>query len=287
MWDDVRVLVQRHLPGLEIVSVARLGEGEDNVVYQVNEDLIVRASKEPMHERRRGLIRREADLLATVAGLATLPVPEIVFADPEAGVLSYIKLPGVPLNDHPEPPSSSLAPALGGFIGSLHRAPLGEVDWLVPHDTPPMARWRTEAERDYVAVVNLIPAPERRLVEAFLGRALPPEPRSAAFCHNDLGSEHILVEAGSDTISGVIDWADAAIADPVVDLALILRDLGPGVLALTLQSYGGRFDDVDWERAVFYARCSLLEDIAYGVRTGTDRYLEAGLAHLGRTFGAG
>lgn len=108
-----------------------------------------------------------------------------------------------------------------------------------------------------------------------------------AFCHNDLGTEHILVEPRSDTISGVIDWTDAAIADPVVDLALIYRDLGPEVLDLTLESYGGRFDDVDRERAVFYAGCSLLEDIAYGVRTGADRYLEAGLAHLGRTFGAG
>lgn len=150
-----------------------------------------------------------------------------------------------------------------------------------------MERWRTEAERDYLAVVDLVPAAGRRLVEAFLGQALPPEPRSVAFCHNDLGIEHILVETGSDTISGVIDWADAAIADPVVDLALILRDLGPGVLALTLESYGGRFDDVDWERAAFYARCSLLEDLSYGLRTGSDRYLEAGLAHLGRTFGAG
>ncbi len=48
--------------------------------------------------------------------------------------------------------------------------------------------------------------------------------------------------------------------------------------------YDGRFDDADRERAAFYARCKLLEDIAYGVRTGARPYAEAGLAHLARTF---
>ncbi len=38
-------------------------------------------------------------------------------------------------------------------------------------------------------------------------------------------------------------------------------------------------------RAVFYARCKLIEDIAYGVHTpGAGRYAEAGLARLVRTF---
>ncbi len=32
--------------------------------------------------------------------LSPLPVPEPIFADVEAGVLAYFKLPGVPLFDH-------------------------------------------------------------------------------------------------------------------------------------------------------------------------------------------
>ncbi len=83
------------------------------------------------------------------------------------------------------------------------------------------------------------------------------------FCHNDLEAEHALVDVGANTFTGVIDWTDAAIADPAYDLALIYRDLGPEVFDLTLaHNDGGRFD-ADRERAVFYARCSLLEDVAY------------------------
>ncbi len=83
-----------------------------------------------------------------------------------------------------------------------------------------------------------------------------------AFCHNDLGAEHLLVDAGTNSITGVTDWTDAAITDPTYDLALIYRDLGPEVFDLTLDYYGRRFDAADRERTVFYARCSLLEDVA-------------------------
>ncbi|KWX00844.1 Aminoglycoside phosphotransferase [Carbonactinospora thermoautotrophica] len=116
-----------------------------------------------------------------------------------------------------------------------------------------------------------VSAAARRLVEGFLGRTPPAEPHAVAFCHNDLGSEHVLVDVEANTVTGVIDWTDidwtdAAIADPVHDIALIYRDLGPEIFDLTLAHYEGHCDDADRERAVFYARCSLLEDIAYGVR---------------------
>ena len=140
--------------GYEVRSVARLGEGLDNAAYEVNGELIVRTSKEADPTLRADATRREADLLAAVAELSTLPVPEPVFAD------------------------------------------------------------------------------------------------------------------------------------PVRDLALIYRDLGPEVFELTVAHYGGSFGGHNRERAVFYARCKLIEDVAYGLSTpGARRYAEAGLAHLDRTFG--
>jgi aminoglycoside phosphotransferase (APT) family kinase protein len=275
----------RHLPGYEVRSVARLGEGLDNVAYEVNGELIVRRSKEADPASRNESARREADLLSAVARLSPLPIPEPVFADVEAGALAYIKLPGVPLLGHPVAEPTRLAPHLGRFLSRLHAAPVQKMEKLVERDTHPLTEWQEEAERDYREIGAHIPAPNRRLVEVFLASALPPEPYAATFCHNDLGAEHLLVDIEASAVTGVIDWTDASIADPACDLALIYRDLGPGIFDLTLSHYEGHWDDATRERAAFYARCALIEDIALGLRTpGAHRYAQIGLAHLARTF---
>jgi aminoglycoside phosphotransferase (APT) family kinase protein len=283
--DGIRASLARHLLGYEIRSMVGLGEGSDNAAYEVNGELVVRASKEADPRRRSEATRRGAELLAAVARFSTLPVPEPVFADAEAGVLAYFKLPGLPLMDRPAEEPARLAPALGGFVGRLHRAPLREIEPLVRRDFYPLTAWLEDAERDYRRVAQRVPAADRRLIEDFLGSTPPVEPRTEALCHNDLGAEHVLADVGTGAVTGVIDWTDAAIADPTRDLALIYRDLGPKVFDLALAHYGGRFDDADRGRAAFYARCKLLEDVAYGLGTpGAARYAEAGLAHLARTF---
>jgi aminoglycoside phosphotransferase (APT) family kinase protein len=282
--DEIRAVLGRHLPGYEVRSITRLGEGLNNAAYEVNGELIVRMSKEIDPASRSKSTRREVELLTVVAELSTLPVPEPIFADIKSGVLAYAKLPGFPLIDHPVAEPARLAPALGWFLSRLHQAPLEKVEHLVERDAYPLLTRREDAQRDYQEIGEHLPAAARPLVEDFLGRTPPAEPRAAAFCHNDLGAEHVLVGVEANAVTGIIDWTDAAIADPARDLALIYRDLGPEVFELTLAHYEGHFDDADRELAVFYARCKLLEDIAYDVRTCARPYAEAGLAHLARTF---
>jgi len=49
--DEIRALLARHRPGYEVTSVAKLGEGLDNITYDINGELIVRRSKEADHDR--------------------------------------------------------------------------------------------------------------------------------------------------------------------------------------------------------------------------------------------
>jgi aminoglycoside phosphotransferase (APT) family kinase protein len=267
--DEIHTLLGRHLPGYEVRAITRLEEGSDNAAYEVNGELIVRASKETDRALRSESTQREAQLLAVVAGLSTLPIPEPVFVEAEAGLLAYVKLPGVPLIDHPVAKPALLAPPLGRFLSRLHQAPLEKVKHLVERDAYPLLAWLEDAQRDYREIVEHLPAAYQHLVEDFL----------------ELGAEHVLVDVDANAVSGIIDWTDAAICDPVRDLALIYRDLGPEVFELMVACYDGRFDDADRERAVFHARCKLLEDIAYGVRTPSAHpYAEAGLAHLAQAF---
>ena len=99
------------------------------------------------------------------------------------------------------------------------------------------------------------------------------------FSHNDLGIEHVLVDAATGRIRGVIDWSDAALTDPAYDLGLIHRDLGPAALDAALAAYG-RVDAGLRERVRFYARCAALEDLRYGVEAGRRAYAEKSLRSL-------
>ncbi|WP_218011050.1 phosphotransferase family protein [Herbidospora mongoliensis] len=280
MIDGIGALVARHL-GRPARSVVKLGEGWDNVAFEVDGDLIVRGSKEGGAEA----VRREARLLAVVAEVSPVPVPRVLFVDEAAGVMAYRKLAGEPLDSRL---GIAVAAPLGAFLAAVNAVPAERVEGLVEVDDDPFYAWLAGTIEEYHEVVrDHVPGDLRGVVEKFL-RADPPrnETKRMAFCHNDLGCEHVLTD-GKD-VTGVIDWTDAAISDPAYDLGLILRDLGPDVFAETLRCYrehGGDAGPDAEVRARFYARCAIIEDIAYGLtQPGARHYADEGLSHLAWTF---
>jgi aminoglycoside phosphotransferase (APT) family kinase protein len=285
-------MVAAHLPGCRVDSVVPVGEGLDHLAVEVNGELIVRWSKEPDPATRAAGVDREARLLAAVTAISPLPVPEPVFTVPEQGCLAYRKLPGLPLLDLPAPQRSahggSVAAILGELLCALHAAPVEQLAALVGVDDQPLAQWQREAAETYATVARAVPLVHRRVVEAFLEAPLPAGGWTAVFSHNDLGIEHVLVDPGTGMVTGVIDWGDAAIVDPAIDVGLLWRDLGPAAARAVLGSYRIEVNDLATleGRAVFYARCRVFEDLAYGLQTGRDRYVGKSLAALAWLFPA-
>src|SRR5215218_6254203 len=259
-------MVAAYLPDHRVDSVVPVGEGGDHLAYEVDGELIVRFGKEPDPAARAAGVDREARLLAAVAAISLLPLP----------------LPQRSAHAGP------VAATLGELLTALHAAPTEPLAALAGIDDQPPAAWRREAAETYAAVAGEVPAVHRRPVEAFLGAPPPPGGWGPVFSHNDLGIEHVLVDLATGTVTGVIDWSDAAIVDPVVDLGLLYRDLGPAALRAALSSYRTGAGDVVTlsERAVFYARCSVFEDLAYGIRTGRHQYADKSLAAMAWLFPA-
>jgi aminoglycoside phosphotransferase (APT) family kinase protein len=285
---DVHNVVVAHMPDYQVDSVVQVGEGLGNIAYEVNGELIVRFSKEPDAARRTALLIDEARLLAAVAEVSPLPVPEPTFTAAEQGYLAYFKLPGVPLLDMSRHERSdhgtSIAATLGELLTAMHAVPVDRWTDLVDTDDHPLAEWRREAAETYMTVVGQVPAVYRRPVETFLDATPPHDGYTTAFSHNDLGIEHVLIDPVAWTVTGVIDWSDAAIVDPAYDFGLLYRDLGPAAL----RRYRNDASDAAalTERAVFYARCSVFEDLAYGVETGRDKYVDKSLAAMEWLFPA-
>jgi aminoglycoside phosphotransferase (APT) family kinase protein len=280
----VRDIVRSQLPGWPVESIAPLGEGEDHVAYEVHERLVVRFRL----DGRGAEIEREVALLDLVASISPLAVPQPRFAAPEHCCYGYLKLDGVPLLQlepglrarHAEP----VAASLGELLAALHATPLDHVAALAPRDAQPPAEWLREAAGLYAAAAAQVRSPRDREIRRFLDSPPPEAADAPVFSHNDLGIEHVLVDAEAERISGVIDWSDAAICDRAYDFGLLLRDLGPGALRAALGRYG---DDGDIEeRAWFFARCKAIEDLAYGLDSGRDEYARKSLDAFDWLFAA-
>ena len=280
------------MPGYRVDSVVLLGEGEDNVAFQVNDELIVRFGKESDPADRAGRVRDEGRLLAAVADVSPLAVPKPTFTVAEQGCLAYFKLPGLPLIDADPRQRAlhidSIAAELGGFLGALHAVPVDRMVDLVDTDDEPMTVWLEETAQIYATIIETVPPVHRPAVEAFLDTSPPDGPRELVFSHNDLGIEHVLVDPDEWVVTGVIDWSDAAITDPARDFGLLYRDLGPAALDRALDAYRPGVDVAEIKlRSGFYARCGVLEDMAYGLETGFSAYLDKSLAALEWLFPEG
>lgn len=230
-----------------------LGAGLDHRVYAVGDALIARFGEGAS---------TEAPLLAAIAPLLPLPVPVPIAIDAEAGCLVLPRVPGTPLLDVPRAGRRAYAAQLLAFADALHALNPGvdvRADDLAPED------WLVEAQRTWVAVRGEVPASRREAVEVVLAGAAPAPTTRRVLIHGDLGAEHVLVDAGR--ITGVIDWGDAVIGDPALDLGRLMRDLGP-------IAGGGK-------RTRFYAICTALEDLAFGLEAGgRDSYRTNALAAL-------
>jgi aminoglycoside phosphotransferase (APT) family kinase protein len=107
-------------------------------------------------------------------------------------------------------------------------------------------------------------------------------PSVGSLCHGDLKPGHILVEA--DRLAGVIDWGDAAVADPVWDIARFAHRADPAMLSLLLEGYDPEprvFDELGWRLPLYGALWTLVDAVVdHRVGHRADPGLEAAMRIL-------
>jgi aminoglycoside phosphotransferase (APT) family kinase protein len=282
--DDPAAAIARvamtHLGTVAPPRVVAFGRGGDHAAYLVDDRIVVRRALTGEMD-----VEREARLLALVAEVSPVPVPRPLFVAADERCLAYELLDGVPLLGVARPASEAVAAELGRLLRALNAVHADRLRGLVERDEVDGDELLRDAAHDYGAVAAAIPPPYRPAVEAFLGAPPPPPATRLAFTHNDLGIEHVLVDPAGGAITGVIDWSDAAFADPDYDLGLIYRDLGPRALDAALAALA--YDEPGIRaRAEFHARCALLEDLAFGLANDRPEYADKSLAGLAWLFAA-
>jgi aminoglycoside phosphotransferase (APT) family kinase protein len=189
------------LPGLEPRSVEIVEEGWDSVVALVEGEWVLRVARV---ERFANSYALEAALMGELAPLLPLPVPVIIRCTADWALTPFIA--GKTFKGRRG------GAELASFVRDLHAFPVERARAL---GLPEHDRTLSHARFSRHVLPNL-DGIELRNAEALLAEYLDAD-HSQVVAHTDLSAAHVLVRRG--TITGVIDWADARIADPAVDLA--------------------------------------------------------------------
>lgn len=261
----------------------RPGTTPDNAhTPEVTHRLVTVGPDWPTTRRTADDLDQEARLLRGISGRVGVAVPQVVEVSGPAGVLVIRELPGRRLLDVPRwSPGlvTAAADAMARTLAELHTWPLETCEHLAPRDPTPPSVWRDDTAERARALADSLTAHQRVDLETFLARPTPEPATDLRLTHNDLGIEHVLVDVDQDRVTGIIDWSDTAVTDPAVDFGRLLRDLGPKALARALDTYAAVGGDprTVLPRITFYAGCTLVEDLAFGLSTGRMTYADKSL----------
>jgi aminoglycoside phosphotransferase (APT) family kinase protein len=258
----VRGLVDAQFPGLSGQPVSRFGAGWDHELFSVGEQWILRFPRRA--ERVPWLLREQAILAAVVPVLGPL-VPAFELAgQPSAAYdypfVGYRRLPGVGADQVPV--AAGLASDLGRVLAALHRVRVGQIP-------PTPNNWGKEplsGLRDELASVAHLARPvlEASVLDAaLLARAepylsglvtLPAQDGPVRFIHDDICPDHLLVDPVTGRLTGLIDFTDALVGDPVLDFTGLIGVGGYDFIAQVVDAYDLPLGDSFWDRLSWRVR---------------------------------
>lgn len=229
-------LLEAQYPDLARLPLRSVGEGWDNALFRVGDDLAVRL---PRRAAASSLILHEQRWLPILAGRLTLPVPvPLRVGRPARGypwswsVVPW--LPGVTADE--EEPEASQAWPFAAFLRSLHQPAPADAPANPFRGVPLKNRAAGVEERmERLAVqTDLITPAIRQIWQEAVQVPLDLAP---TWLHGDLHPRNVLVQDGR--ISGIIDWGDLTAGDPATDLASIwMLFENPEARRETLEAYG-------------------------------------------------
>ena len=219
----------------------------------------------PRREEIRPRLLAETRLLPWLAPQLPLPIP---IPEPTENGVRHRLLVGEPLEEG----SVDLGRALGAFLRALHDVDPDEAVARGAQDARSAATERLETQDNMRALVlPLLPASAQRAGQELLDRIAGV---NTTLVHGDLGPEHLRVHDGR--ITGVIDWTDAHIGDPGLDLAWALHS-GPAEIAKGVAEVYGVSEQLR-ERAYDWHRLGPWYEVVFGIETEQPEFVESGLS---------
>jgi len=263
---EEREVLEAIAPFADARRAVAVGDGWGSDTFLVDDRFIVRF---PKRDEVADALRREIDLLPRLN--VTFSVPRFDWIGEHRGrpFVGYEAIDGSGLTVEDLEGRPALANDVGNALAELHACEVEPYeDW---HD-----RYRALRERvleDVVPHLEIVVA--TGLVEAF-DRYLSRTTFEPVLVHNDLGTEHVLIRDGE--LAGIIDFEDATVGDPLIDLVGFDIDLGRPWTERIARAAGITIDE---ERLRFYVAMGAAHAVIYGLETNDAELVRDAATNVG------
>jgi 8-oxo-dGTP pyrophosphatase MutT (NUDIX family) len=245
-------------------------EGWDTWARVVEDRWLDRMAKFPDAEVQ---LRNEVRLMPRLAPLLPLEVPVPIVLDESPLRVRHRLLPGELATGAALTRDDGRR--LGEFLRALHDMPVNiYVESGIPEQLAARAELLATLERMLHRVVPLLPEEHRDAAQALLRRIALRTP--ATLVHGALAAHHVTVADGR--LVGVLDWKDARVADPAVDLAWPLYGTPEPFAEAVATSYGVTDDEL--VRALDWHRLGPWYEVMWGLGPGGEEYVDKGVSNI-------
>ncbi len=270
--DRHRAFIRERWPEVALDAFDPITGGWDCFTYLVDEEWIFQFPRVPGADEG---LRKQIAVLPEIAREVSSAVPVPMYASADPACMGYRRIAGRPM-------SSSMdgiwPERLGRFLYDLHLTPPEFVGMRPTSATSVRDRFRGEVTSLGDHVLPLLDPDERAFAERVIATFFDDDDNfrfAPCLTHGDIGPEHVLVTDGGD-LSGVIDWGDVGVGDPVVDLAWMLH-AKPAEGERVLGAYGGPPDDRFITRARFAFLLMPWHEVKHGAVTGQPDFVRTGM----------
>lgn len=266
--DTYHSAIIASFPELLVDTIEYMVEGKDNLICLVNGELIFRFPKRDSANQK---LLMEIKLLPELAPTLPVPIPHFSYRSitpippfPYAFV-GYEKLKGRQLSEYMPGiwQETWWPPTIGAFLTALHRFPAKRALLLgVPGGGA--NNWRKRYRKMYAVVQERVypelSGSQQGAIARYFGDFLDNDSNfdfEPVLLHGDLYSHHILLDVDSKQVSGVIDFSECMIGDPVFDIRNAWEPY-----------YKGKRDPAWEHRREFYYKLQPLVEAAFSEEWG-------------------
>ena len=265
-------------PDLDINSISHNGEGLINEVFIVNNETVFRFAK---NEDGLKVLQTEIQILDLIRPHVRLNIPNPFYVGQD--VIAYQLLAGETMSRHilvslSDSDQQAVADQLADFLRVLHTIPMAE---SVPPTSAPVKyeTWLTIRQEVEEKIYPLLMAHQIDWATQLFERMLSDRSNfdyQPCLIHGDLGPYHLLFDAGTNRLTGLIDFGVAGLGDPATDVGNLLQVYGESFVSRLQRQYPEL--ELLLKRARFYAQALELQWVLAGLKSGESFWFSA---HLG------